>query len=177
MILDDSESWHRPCDLMICSSRCSKYQLNWCKHFPDVLFIIIIIIIIINPLTVRVVGAPQMILQPVFSIFPCSPLTSGTCWTPGLFIPWCYLPTSSAVYLVFFPLPLCLARWFWPDLMNGKHDHTTTVCASLRWSGGLCVVQLPAGVLSDTRHLTDGGVRSVCSHSNVYIWAGMWLSC
>ena len=20
-----------------------------------------------------------------------------------------------------------LARWFWPDLMNGKHDHTTAV--------------------------------------------------
>ena len=31
----------------------------------------IIIIIIINPLTARVVGAPQMILLPVFSIFPC----------------------------------------------------------------------------------------------------------
>ena len=45
---------------------------------------IIIIIIIINPLTARVVGAPQMILQPVFSIFPCSPLPSGTCRTPGL---------------------------------------------------------------------------------------------
>ena len=30
-----------------------------------------IIIIIINPLTVRVVGAPQMILQPVFSISMC----------------------------------------------------------------------------------------------------------
>ena len=39
----------------------------------------IIIIIIINPLTVRVIWAPQMILQPVFSIFPCSPLPSGTC--------------------------------------------------------------------------------------------------
>ena len=36
-----------------------------------------IIIIIINPLTARVVGAPQMILQPVLSIFPCSPLPSG----------------------------------------------------------------------------------------------------
>ena len=45
------------------------------------------IIIIINPLTARVVGAPQMILQPVFSIFPCSPLPSGTCRTPGLSIP------------------------------------------------------------------------------------------
>ena len=41
------------------------------------------IIIIINPLTARVVGAPQMILQPDFPIFPCSPLPSGTCRTPG----------------------------------------------------------------------------------------------
>ena len=59
-------------------------------------------IIIINPLTARVVGAPQMILQPVFSIFPCSPLPSGTCWSPGLSIPCC-LPTSSSACLVFFP--------------------------------------------------------------------------
>ena len=29
-----------------------------------------LVIIIINPLTARVVGAPQMILQPVFSLFP-----------------------------------------------------------------------------------------------------------
>ncbi len=107
--------------------------------------IIIIIIIIINPLTARVDGAPQMILQPVFSIFPCSPLPSGTCRTPGMSIPWCCLPTSSFVRLVFFPLSLCLARWFWPDLMNGKHDHSTAVCVFLRSSGDLHVVQLPAG--------------------------------
>ena len=36
------------------------------------------IITIIYPLTARVVGAPQMILQPVSSIFPCSPLPSWT---------------------------------------------------------------------------------------------------
>ena len=47
--------------------------------------------------------------------------------------------------LFFFPLSLCLAKWFWPDLMNGRHDHTTAVCVSLRSSGGLRVVQLPAG--------------------------------
>ena len=29
------------------------------------------------------------------------------------------------------PLSLCLARWFWPDLMKGRHVHTTSVCASL----------------------------------------------
>ena len=93
----------------------------------------------INPITARVVGAPQMILQPVFSIFPCSSLPSGTCRTPGLSIPWYCLPTSSSVCLVFFPLSLCLARWFWPDLINRKHDNTTAVCVSL-WLSGLCVV-------------------------------------
>ena len=103
-----------------------------------------IIIIIIYALTMRVVGAPQMISQPVSSIFPCSPLPSGTWQTPGLSIPRCCLPTSSFVCLVFFPLSLCLARWFWPDLMNGRHVHTTEVCISLRWLGGLLVVLLPA---------------------------------
>ena len=48
-----------------------------------IIIIIIIVIIIINPLTARVVGAPRMTLQPVFSIFPCSPLPSGICRTPG----------------------------------------------------------------------------------------------
>ena len=46
-----------------------------------------IFIIIIYPFTARVVGAPQMISQPVSSIFPCSPLPSGICRTPGLSIP------------------------------------------------------------------------------------------
>ena len=38
--------------------------------FVIIIIIIIIIIITINPLTARVVGAPQMILQPVFSPSP-----------------------------------------------------------------------------------------------------------
>ena len=121
--------------------KCAYSFVRLCSFFLPVWFIIIII----NPLTARVVGALQMILQPVFSIFPCSPLPSGTCRTQGLSISWCCLPTSSSVCLVFFPFSLCLARWFWPDLMNGRHDHTTAVCVSLRSSGGLRVVQLPAG--------------------------------
>ena len=44
--------------------------------------------------------------------------------------------SSSSLCLVLFPLSLYLARWFWPDLKNGGHDHTTAVCVSLRWSGG-----------------------------------------
>ena len=97
---------------------------------------------LIYPLTTRVVRAPQMISQPVSSIFPCSPLPSGTWRNTGLSIPWCCLPTSSSVCLVFFPLSLCLAIWFWLDPMNGRHDHTTAVCVSLQWPGGLCVVWL-----------------------------------
>ena len=31
----------------------------------------------------------------------------------------------EATSFVFFLLPLYLARWFWPDVMNGRHDHTT----------------------------------------------------
>ena len=49
-------------------------------------------------LTARVVGAPQVISQPVSAIFFCSPLPPGTWRTPGLSIPFC-LPTCSSVYL------------------------------------------------------------------------------
>ena len=49
-----------------------------------------------------------MISPLVPSIFPCSPLLSGTWWTPGLSIPWCCCPlTSFSACLVFFPLSLC----------------------------------------------------------------------
>ena len=76
--------------------------------------------IIIYLLTARVVGTPQMISKLVSSIFPCSPLPSGTWRTPGLSIPWCCLSTFPSVCLVFFPLSYFLVRWFWPDLMNGR---------------------------------------------------------
>ena len=54
--------------------------------------VLIIIIIIINPLTARIVGAPQMILQPVLSIFPCSPLPSACPFLDVVFPP---LPLSA----------------------------------------------------------------------------------
>ena len=54
--------------------------------------------LIIYLLTARVVGAPQMILQPVFSIYPCSPLPSGTWQTPGPSIPRCRPATSSSAW-------------------------------------------------------------------------------
>ena len=43
------------------------------------------------------------------------------------------------------PFTVTYEGWFWPDLMNGRRDHTTTACFFLRWSGGLRVVRLPAG--------------------------------
>ena len=64
-----------------------RNNLLFCCGQVICLIIIIIIIIIIYPLTARVVGAPQMISKLVSSIFPCSPLPSGTCRTPGLSIP------------------------------------------------------------------------------------------
>ena len=41
-----------------------------------------------------------------FSIFLCSPLPSGTWRTPGLSIPWCCIPITFSVCLVFFPISL-----------------------------------------------------------------------
>ena len=96
------------------------------------------------PLTTGVVGAPQMTSQPVSLIF-CSLLPSGTWRTPGLSFPWCCLPASVSVCLVFFILSLCLARLFRPDLINKRHVQTTSVCVFLRWSGDLRVIKLSAG--------------------------------
>ena len=70
-----------------------------------------LIIIIIYHLITRVVWAPQMISQPVSSIFPCFPLPSGTWRTPGMSIPWCCLPTS------FFCLPCLLPPFTVPFKM------------------------------------------------------------
>ena len=76
------------------------------------------------------------------------PLFSTALWDLANSRPVRSLMLSSNLFfclLVFFPLSLYLARWFWLDLMDGRHVHTTSVCVSLRWSGGLCVVRLPAG--------------------------------
>ena len=55
-------------------------------------------------------------------------------------------PRRSHVRIVSSESENCaLARWFWPDLMSERHVHTTSVCASLRWSESLYMVRLPAG--------------------------------
>ena len=52
----------------------------------SVIFCSIIIIVYLK--TAKVVGAPQIISQPVSSIFSCSSPPPGTWRTPGLSIPW-----------------------------------------------------------------------------------------
>ena len=61
------------------------------------------------------------------------------------------------------PPSLCLARWFWPDLMNRRHVHTTAVCVSLQWSGGLHVVLLPAGFWQGLPRLLTWSLHEMCS--------------
>ena len=92
-----------------------KHQRSLFCFFPKIGFEFTkVIIIIIYPLTAMVFGAPQMISQSVSSIFPCSPLPSGTWRTPGLSIPWCCLPTSSACLLPPFTV-LCKTVLITPD--------------------------------------------------------------
>ena len=64
---------------------------------------------------------PQMISQPVssFSLF------SSALWDLANSRP-VHFPMMS--FHLFFPLSLCLARWFWPDLMNARHVHANAVC-------------------------------------------------
>ena len=66
---------------------------------PQVI-IIIIIIIIINPLTVRVIRAPQKNLKPLCSI------SIHPVQTLGLSIPQYFHPTSSFFRLIFFTITL-----------------------------------------------------------------------
>ena len=131
---------------VICKDRkiiflCAWEQVIWLFHLHLQL-----------SLTAGVAGAPQMTSQPVSSIFSCSPLRSGTWWTPGLSIPWCCLPTSSSVCLVFLPLPLsalsscpfhsalqgCFGQVWWTG--DTSIQHISSVCVSLQWSGSLVSV-------------------------------------
>ena len=58
-----------PQDIDVAEKNTGLFTKNPIASFIINIIIIIIIIIIINPLTARVVGAPQVTLQPVFSIF------------------------------------------------------------------------------------------------------------
>ena len=75
-------------------------------------------------------------------------LFSTALWDLANSRPVHFLMLSSYLFLfqpfLLPPFIAYFARWFWPDLMNGRHAHTTAICVSLRWSGGLRVVRLPA---------------------------------
>ena len=70
------------------------------------------IFVIVYPLTPRIVGAPQMISQPVSSIFPCSQLPSGTWRTPGLYVvfPLLFLCLPCLLPPFIVPCKIVLAR-------------------------------------------------------------------
>ena len=82
--LPNDQPLSRPSKVML------KVILNRLK--PQAEKIIIIIIIIINSLTARVIGAPQTILQPVFSIFPVLYCPPGLSFPDVVFPP---LPVSA----------------------------------------------------------------------------------
>ena len=90
--------------------------------------------------------------HPFFSVLNC-PLAIGKLQACHSLMLSSYLFFSIPCFL---PLSLCLARWFWSDLMNGRHANITAVCISLRWSGGLCVVSLPAGPWHELLHWKHG---------------------
>ena len=85
----------------------------------------------LSPLTLEVVGVPQMTLQQYLSIFPCLPLPSGNLKTPFPSIPWCYLPISSSVFLSFLLLSLSLAELSSPCQRILRCGHTIWVSLSL----------------------------------------------
>ena len=102
------------------------------------------------PLTAGVIGALQTTSQQVFSSFSFSfffsrfLLPSGTWRTLGLSIHRCCLPTFFFFFFVFLVPPFTVpCKVFLPDMMNGKHDHTTAVRVFLLWSD-LRVFRLPA---------------------------------
>ena len=57
-----------------------------------------------------------------FSVLNCPLGIGGLQASPVLDVVY---PLLFSVCLVFFPISLCLARWFWPDVMKGRHVHTT----------------------------------------------------
>ena len=95
-----------------------------------------------------------------FSLFSTAP------WDMPNSRPVHSLMLSSHLFLCphcLLPLSLCIALWFWPDLMNGRHDHTLQ-SASLYdrqkvflWSN--CLLGLGKGSSLVTRSLHE--MRSI----------------
>ena len=122
----------------------------------------------LSPLTLEVVGAPQMTLQQYLSILPCLPLPSGNLQTPFPSIPWCYLPISSSVFLSFLLLSLSLAELSSPCQRILRCGHTIWVSVSLPWLGDHHALQLHSGFCCQPPRSSHGLCRK-CSGNAYYI--------
>ena len=125
-----------------------KWNLDWWHNVSIVFKQIIVVHLIsshLSPLTLEVVGAPQMTLQQYLSILPCLPLPSGNLQTPFPSIPWCHLPISSSVFLSFLLLSLSLAELSSPCQRILRCGHTIWVSVSLPWLGDHHALQLHSG--------------------------------
>ena len=116
----------------------------------------------LSPLTLEVVGAPQMTLQQYLSILPCLLLPSGNLQTPFPSIPWCYLPISSSVFLSFLLLSLSLAELSSPCQRILRCGHTIWVSVSLPWLGDHHALQLHSGLCCEPPRSSHGLCRK-CS--------------
>ena len=86
-----------------------------------------------------------------------------------------HLPNSRPVHSLMlsshlFLCPPCLlppftvpCKMVWPDLMNGRHNHTTAVCVSLRWSERLSCGPIACWILARTSSLVTWSLYEMCS--------------
>ena len=132
---------------------------NWAVWNFDLCFLISSHL---SPITLEVIGAPQMTLQQYLSIFPCLPLPSGNLQTPFPSIPWCYLPISSSVFLSFELLSLTLAELSSPCQSILRCGHTIWVSVSLLWLGDHHAFQLHSGFCCEPPRSSHGLCRK-CS--------------
>ena len=112
-----------------------------------------VIIIIINPLTETVVGVPQIISQPVSSIFPCSPLPYGTWSNPGLSIPWCCLLLLRLFTMVrrsscgpiacwILARTSSLVTWSLYEMSRILREHLISMACVLLWSSAVSMLKI-----------------------------------
>ena len=106
--------------LSVCLSVCLSACLSLSLCTIIIIIIFILLLIIINRLTARVVGTPQMTLQPVFSIFS---LFSTALWDLPNCRPVHSLMSSSHLFLCLaclLRLFTVLARWFGQTWWKGN---------------------------------------------------------
>ena len=123
----------------------------------------------LSPLTLLVVGTPQMTLQHYLSTLPCLPLPSANLQTQCLSIPWCYLPICSSVSLSFLFLSLSPAELSLPYHRILRCGHTIWVSVSLPWLGYHHVLHYVATSSFVTRSLYEM-FRNLLQHLILRFW-------